>query len=168
MISNVCVGDTLRFVGDSLNPNYYGSISGYVYNSSTQNYNNFNIISDPTTATTYNHILITGDDKYYFTFCSQEGYIDYSGCTSTGGTNSYNQLIKFTLFPNPTNEIFTIDIGKFEDATIEIYNLSGQLVLQKIFVDNTTQVTLTNYPKGLYLVKIITVNKVSVEKIVYQ
>jgi hypothetical protein len=73
-----------------------------------------------------------------------------------------------SIYPNPTTGSFTIDIGNFKQANLEIYNLSGQLILQKTFVDNTTHVNLTNYPKGLYLVKIIADNKVTIEKIVYQ
>lgn len=75
---------------------------------------------------------------------------------------------KINIYPNPNNGIFTIEKNIDENTTLEVYNLSGQLILQKSFVGNTTQVNLTNYPKGIYLVKIIADNKVTVEKIVYQ
>jgi len=72
------------------------------------------------------------------------------------------------LYPNPNNGNFTIDIENIENATIEIYNLSGQLILKEIVFKNVTQIDLKEYQKGLYIVKIISDNKVAIKKIVYQ
>ncbi|MCC7332689.1 MAG: T9SS type A sorting domain-containing protein [Flavobacteriales bacterium] len=84
------------------------------------------------------------------------------------GINELQENSFFIIYPNPNNGIFTLETTTFKKSTIEIYNIAGQLILQKLFVDNTTQINLTDYPKGLYLVKIISDNKVTVKKIVYQ
>lgn len=67
----------------------------------------------------------------------------------------------FELSPNPSNGIFTINFSDalIGEAQITIYNLTGQVVLQKQFVSNDTnslQIDLTGQPKGIYGVKIIT------------
>jgi hypothetical protein len=72
-----------------------------------------------------------------------------------------------TIYPNPNSGIFTIDIENLNEANLVIYNLSGQIVLQKKLTQNLTSIDLTKFAKGMYFVKVNAANKVIVEKIVY-
>ncbi len=72
------------------------------------------------------------------------------------------------IYPNPNNGSFIIDINDIDTATINIYSITGQLILQKTLTQNTTKVDLLNSPKGIYFLKVKTANKTIVEKIVYQ
>jgi len=72
------------------------------------------------------------------------------------------------IYPNPNNGSFTIDIGNVENVVVEVYNISGQLVLQKTLAQSTSKIDLANRPKGMYFVKMETSNAIVVQKIVYQ
>lgn len=83
--------------------------------------------------------------------------------------NEYEILYNsFIVAPNPNNGSFTIDIGNIENATIEIYNISGQLILKEALLKSITPINLKENPKGIYFVKVETENKAIVRKITYQ
>ncbi|MCC7331228.1 MAG: T9SS type A sorting domain-containing protein [Flavobacteriales bacterium] len=81
---------------------------------------------------------------------------------------SNNIVTDFSIYPNPNNGNFTIDVGNFENVTIEIYNISGQLILKELLLKSITPINLKENPKGVYFVKIATDNKAIVRKIAYQ
>jgi len=61
-----------------------------------------------------------------------------------------------SIFPNPTTGRFVISFGtaKNQQASVEIYNLQGNLVLSKTFQNPTFEtIDLTGKPKGIYLMK---------------
>ncbi len=64
------------------------------------------------------------------------------------------------LYPNPTNGILSINDASVKK--LEVLNLSGTLLLSK---ENSSELDLTNYPKGIYMVKIYTDKGISVEKV---
>jgi len=83
--------------------------------------------------------------------------------------NEYEILYNsFIVAPNPNNGSFTIDVGNIENATIEIYNISGQLILKEALLESITPINLKQNPKGIYFVKVETKNKAIVRKITYQ
>jgi hypothetical protein len=60
------------------------------------------------------------------------------------------------IFPNPTDGKFTVEIkantsGKYE---IEIYNITGEKVYSANTNENTIDIDLTNYARGLYFVRV--------------
>ncbi|MCC7332538.1 MAG: T9SS type A sorting domain-containing protein [Flavobacteriales bacterium] len=84
------------------------------------------------------------------------------------GINELKENNFFTIYPNPNNGSFTIAIDKFENTTIEIYNIEGQLITKQSLTQNKSLVDLTTFSKGMYFVKVNTTNGMTVEKIVYQ
>jgi hypothetical protein len=85
-----------------------------------------------------------------------------------GIENNVDSESKISIYPNPTNGNFTIEIDNTKNASIEIFNISGQLFLQNLLVENTTQFDLSNYSNGMYFVKIETQEETVVKKIVLQ
>jgi len=75
-------------------------------------------------------------------------------------------LSGFELYPNPSNGIFTLETTNLVNTTLNIYNIAGQLVLQKTVTQHTTKINLTPQPKGLYLLKIIHKNQVITKRII--
>jgi len=89
-------------------------------------------------------------------------------CNVYVGINDIPDLIDaVSIYPNPTNGSFTIVSNNFENTTIEIYNVAGQLIAHQNLTQNKTLVNLTTFSKGMYFVKVNTVNGVMVEKIIY-
>jgi len=64
-----------------------------------------------------------------------------------------------SIYPNPTSGQFIISFGTspIQKALVEIYDLQGKMVLSKTFYSATTEsIKLTGFPKGIYVVKVIT------------
>lgn len=58
-------------------------------------------------------------------------------------------------YPNPTRDFVNVLINKsFEKATIEIYNLTGQLLQTQTVKNHSTPINLVNYTSGVYILKI--------------
>jgi len=72
------------------------------------------------------------------------------------------------LYPNPTSGRFSIHLSDNVIERIEIYNLSGQKVitLGKDQIGNDTEIDMTTYARGLYLIKINDGSKTYVEKLI--
>jgi hypothetical protein len=73
-----------------------------------------------------------------------------------------------SIYPNPNNGVFNIEIKDIGKTTIEIYNISGQLILQKSLNQNISKISLSNYPKGMYFIKVKMNNETMIQKIVYK
>jgi len=58
---------------------------------------------------------------------------------------------KVKIFPNPTNNYFTISENAFLKK-VEIYNLVGQMIFAQKY-NNGDTFDLSNHPNGIYLVK---------------
>jgi len=95
---------------------------------------------------------------------SQAGIIDGSGANN----------FSFSLFPNPTNGIVTIDFTLYEDApiSIELYNLYGQRVKliapkqnQKAGTYNV-QTSVSGLGSGTYIVKVTGGGQVEAKQLV--
>lgn len=76
--------------------------------------------------------------------------------TGTGISELVNGAV-FTVYPNPTQGVVTLESTAAGAFTVEVYNQIGQLILQKSFQNaNKAQVFLTDQPAGLYLLKLHT------------
>jgi hypothetical protein len=68
------------------------------------------------------------------------------------GTNSFEQTTKVTVYPNPSNSIFTIAINN--NATIEVCDIVGKQIFSKNLFTGENIIDLDAYEKGIYLAKI--------------
>jgi hypothetical protein len=79
-----------------------------------------------------------------------------SGVTTSANNGYENQDILF--FPNPSNGLINIALGKLQrkTATIDIIDTKGQRVFSQTYNDiSETTIDLTRLPKGLYLAAVI-------------
>ncbi len=88
-----------------------------------------------------------------------------SGIKNEKGIQFKQEVI---IYPNPSENIFNaiIEDISYKDAIIEVYNLTGNLILSSTF-HNNQQITidLHSYRKGIYLIKIYFSNKIISKKI---
>jgi hypothetical protein len=79
---------------------------------------------------------------------------------------------EFIISPNPSNGEFVIDFGgKINNqAEIEVFDVSGRIILkQKMNTTSTsaqTTINISNSPKGMYFIKVITGNAVYTNQII--
>lgn len=60
------------------------------------------------------------------------------------------------LYPNPTKDILNIDFNGKNFKTLEVYSLDGKKIITKdLSALNATQVDLSKYPAGIYMVTLI-------------
>ena len=58
------------------------------------------------------------------------------------------------IYPNPANGFLYIELNDYLNASIEIFNLKGQLILFNPLVSKDSEINITNLRSGYYLVKI--------------
>ena len=69
----------------------------------------------------------------------------------------------FKIFPNPTNNLIQIEIENFNGSfEVELYDLSGKL----LETNNNTNLSLADYPSGVYSLKVNYRDKVKRLKII--
>jgi len=87
------------------------------------------------------------------------------------GINNYEFYNQIKIYPNPTKNNITIEsplqaclpIGK---AVIEILNMQGQLIRSFTANSNKTNIDISAFPSGMYVVKVKTEKGVAVKKFV--
>lgn len=71
------------------------------------------------------------------------------------------------ISPNPSNGLFTINSKELKNASIEIYNSLGKLVLSHTTLDDETlNINLSDEPSGLYLMKISNDKLFTIQKLI--
>ena len=83
-----------------------------------------------------------------------------NGCPTSltlGIPQLYNLTSQISIYPNPTNGKFTIEIknAEIKNLKLEITNLLGEIILQSTITNRQSTIDLTNQPAGIYFVRII-------------
>jgi hypothetical protein len=63
---------------------------------------------------------------------------------------------KLSISPNPSSDMFNINIDS--DATIEVFDIIGKPILNRKITLGTSQLDMSNYNTGMYLLKVINSN----------
>jgi hypothetical protein len=79
---------------------------------------------------------------------------DTSTCSSFTTGISVNELTQFSVYPNPTNNIVTVQMEQFHAGTyFELFNATGQLVCTKQAEGRSTSIELPD-AAGIYLIRL--------------
>jgi len=65
----------------------------------------------------------------------------------------------FLVYPNPTSGLFNISLNNVAGETAAITNAIGQIIYKNKLETNNTSIDLSNYPKGVYSVRILEKDK---------
>jgi hypothetical protein len=75
-----------------------------------------------------------------------------------GDTLQNKKVIDFNIHPNPASDYFEINLLDYEltseFVTVQIFDAQGLLVKKIQLYDRKTQIDVSNFPKGFYIVKI--------------
>jgi uncharacterized repeat protein (TIGR01451 family) len=92
-------------------------------------------------------------------------YFDYNPAVITNttvntyenilGINESNTPLSAGVYPNPSNGIFTLKLEGEKNATIEVYNVIGEMVWSAKTQNESTLIDLTDQPRGVYVLKVI-------------
>ena len=92
------------------------------------------------------------------TYVNEEGaVIDDFSINGTLSTINNDFIPNVTIYPNPTNGLFTIDTnGQFELKKIKIFSLESKLIYEAEGVNNSMYEVDFNHPKGIYFIELST------------
>ncbi|MBO9583597.1 MAG: T9SS type A sorting domain-containing protein [Flavobacterium sp.] len=101
----------------------------------------------------------------------QHNYI--SGCSGTRkmlDTAADVEDVKIdgglVVYPNPTNGILNLSLENNTKSDVRLYNALGQQLLNTTFEGSTQQLDLNNFGRGIYLLQVISDDKVTTKKII--
>jgi spore coat protein CotH len=81
----------------------------------------------------------------------------YSAINSNSPLSIDNLAIKeindLNIYPNPTSENVTLEFKNSETQTIYIFNIVGELVYQTVLNDKSIQLNVSDWSKGIYVIK---------------
>ncbi len=80
--------------------------------------------------------------------------------TSTIATSEANEI---TMFPNPSNGI--VNFTNVENATIEVYNMMGQVVASESNANANASIDLSGVANGNYIVRIVKDGEIATSKL---
>lgn len=91
--------------------------------------------------------------------------IRYCNFTVISEWNPDNPSYAIRVFPNPTNNEFSIE-STIEISEILLYNILGQKLMQVIPDSKIIQLQLNNYSRGVYVLQIMTPEGIMSEKVI--
>lgn len=72
----------------------------------------------------------------------------------TTGINPTGKNEFFTVYPNPSNGVFTIELKNENNATMEVFDMTGKLIKAAQLTKNDRfTLNLSDYAKGVYMIK---------------
>lgn len=95
------------------------------------------------------------------------GHVRIFEITPTLGVNEYESELIVKAYPNPTNENFTIDLGKeYDTIQLTIRNILGQEVHNKNYKSSRFLDLQLTEENGIYFIEIVSNNKSVILKII--
>ena len=114
--------------------------------------------------------MFTNDQSSRMNAClagARVGLTTSLGCTpAVIGINEVLQMNDVTIFPNPSRGEFQIQSSEFRVEKVEVFDMLGKIVIQKTF--NSIQATLNLNQRGVYSVKISSVENSIVKKVIIE
>lgn len=109
-----------------------------------------------------NNTTYTGNGQYDFFF----GKLDLG--IASGFNSLTDQQIPISAFPNPANDKVLIDLGGKEiSGFLDVVNVSGKLLERLDFTNEVDlELDFSTYPKGVYFVKINSIEGIGIVKII--
>ncbi|QIA09909.1 T9SS type A sorting domain-containing protein [Draconibacterium halophilum] len=99
-----------------------------------------------------------------------EDYVISFATPKASATSPFAESIienTIAVYPNPAKDFINISIDEvgFEDS-YSIYDLSGKALVQGQITSSFTRVDLSELPSGIYLLKVLNFDKLTVNKII--
>ena len=126
-----------------------------------------------------------GNDNYQRTFSGSDLgfgehqfslFASYNGCTDSDTTiinvldainvNKIDNNINFNIYPNPANS--SINVETNSNASIEIIDSKGAKIFNSTLVKGSNNIDIKTFNEGVYFVKLISNDKVSVQRLVIE
>jgi len=125
----------------------------------------------------FNNAICTCGDEYTFT-CFKELdtviylnklFCNYCFCGLSVNVDNIKTQENIIIYPNPATDKLQIDLNSEVsggNSYLKIYDVVGNLILEKNVVDNKTNLNVSSFPCGVYIVEVKTEKGIEVRKFV--
>jgi hypothetical protein len=167
--NNGCYSDsTVAILTIFANPTVNITQNGDTLFSSETSGNQWYNSQGPINGATDDYYVVTVEDDYYVVVT------DANGCTASSDTLHViptvvalnNLTSNITLSPNPAHSYAIVNLGKIDNAIIELLTADGKLVSTNKVNSNVYQLSLKGLPSGIYTVKILTNDHIITKKLI--
>ena len=87
----------------------------------------------------------------------------FSQCTS--GLEEETSIHEFSVYPNPTSGLFTIEISA--DATVQLFDIGGKLIYENSTINaGKSEIDISHLESGTYIITVIAAEKFESKRIV--
>ncbi len=83
-------------------------------------------------------------------------------------TDEESELNAIKVYPNPSNDFITIELGNINQANIKILDLNGKIVSDLGAVNSSVKLNVSNWSKGVFFAHISNTNEFKTVKLVVQ
>ncbi|MCF6365841.1 MAG: endonuclease [Bacteroidales bacterium] len=112
--------------------------------------------------------LTNGTNYYFKTFVNSFGLWSTGTETTCTTVNVEQTNSTFKLYPNPVNDLLTVENSFNGIYLIELIDVTGKSVFKSISESNYFQLNVNSYPKGLYLIKISSSDIIYRQKVIIE
>ena len=167
--NNGCYSDsTVAILTIFANPTVNITQNGDTLFSSETSGNQWYNSQGPINGATDDYYVVTVEDDYHVVVT------DANGCTASSDTLHViptvvalnNLTSNITLSPNPAHSYAIVNLGKIDNAVIELLTADGKLVSTNKVNSNVYHLSLKGLPSGIYTVKILTNDHIITKKLI--
>ncbi len=117
-----------------------------------------------------NQTFTAAADGNYAVIVFENGCSDTSACFSVSmiGVNENDYNNELSIYPNPTDGKIAIDFKRFYNNIVaEVVNLQGLVILRQSFdyEHKTIELDLTEFEPGIYIIKLTTIEKTTLLRV---
>ena len=101
-------------------------------------------------------IFIASVNGDYACLVTKNGCTEMTNCVRVGSLGVDNNDNAFSIYPNPSNGVFAIEMPNvIANTTVTITNAAGQIVYSSSINNSTSTIDVSNVEAGMYFVSII-------------
>ena len=96
-------------------------------------------------------------------------YSDYFDCQAVCNPTGLEELkSNISIYPNPSNGVFVIELDGVSKYDVTVYNVLGQTVLSTLTNTMITTIDLSSFDKGIYMLEVSNSESTITEKIIVE
>ncbi|NLA25320.1 MAG: T9SS type A sorting domain-containing protein, partial [Bacteroidales bacterium] len=62
---------------------------------------------------------------------------------------------EISIYPNPASEYLNIELNQYLSDEVQIYDISGKLLISKAINSNHTQINIADLEQGMYILNVL-------------
>lgn len=152
-VGTICLNDTVKLQSAVVSVNETNPVYSYLWTSTPSGFTSAtqNTTAVPATSGVFNYLMkVTNISSGCFDTASVSVVID--PC-SVGVNEQMRDQNVLSVFPNPGNGVYYLNVSSNNDYQVMIYNAMGKLILSE---KNVSNVNLSQFENGVYFLSVIT------------